>query len=52
MARRDNGACYCGDHLGYSAKTTGRDISGQKIHIVPGYAIKIHNLRCEKCPRQ
>jgi hypothetical protein len=30
----DNGACYCSAHLGYSAKTTGRDISGQKIHRV------------------
>lgn len=27
----DNGAAYCGEHLGYSAKTTGRDISGQRI---------------------
>lgn len=30
----DNGASYCGDHLGSSAKATGRDISGQKIYRV------------------
>lgn len=28
----DNGACYCADHLGATAKATGRDISGQPIH--------------------
>ena len=27
----DNGACYCGEHLGCSAKMTGRDLSGQPI---------------------
>lgn len=27
----DNGAIYCHDHLGYTAKATGRDISGQPI---------------------
>ena len=27
----DNGACYCGEHLGSSARFTGRDISGQEI---------------------
>ncbi len=27
----DNGAALCGKHLGHSAKTTGRDLSGQKI---------------------
>jgi len=30
----DNGACYCGAHLGMTAKATGRDISGQPIHRV------------------
>jgi len=30
----DNGACYCSSHLGASARMTGRDISGQKIHRV------------------
>jgi hypothetical protein len=27
----DNGAAYCGSHLGYTAQTTGRDISGQRV---------------------
>jgi len=27
----DNGAMYCGEHLGYTAQMTGRDISGQRI---------------------
>ena len=30
----DGGACYCGDHLGTTARYTGRDISGQPIHAV------------------
>lgn len=30
----DNGRLLCEDHLGISAKTTGRDISGQEIHEV------------------
>lgn len=27
----DNGASYCGSHLGHTAKVTGRDISGQRV---------------------
>ena len=27
----DNGAAYCGAHLGYGAQITGRDTSGQRI---------------------
>ena len=27
----DNGALYCHDHLGHTAKATGRDLSGQPI---------------------
>jgi hypothetical protein len=30
----DNGAAYCGDHLGMTAKMTGRDISGQKVYAL------------------
>ena len=30
----DNGAVYCYEHLGASAKYTGRDISGQKIERI------------------
>lgn len=28
----DNGAAYCGAHLGATARATGRDISGQRIY--------------------
>ncbi len=27
----DNGAAYCGAHLGVTAQRTGRDVSGQRI---------------------
>jgi hypothetical protein len=30
----DNGATYCGAHLGTTARMTGRDISGQPIMAV------------------
>ena len=30
----DNGRAYCGEHLGMTAKHTGRDISGQPIYKV------------------
>jgi hypothetical protein len=30
----DNGRCYCGEHLGYTAKATGRDLSGQAVYRV------------------
>ena len=30
----DNGAAYCGAHLGYTAQTSGRDISGDPIERV------------------
>jgi len=53
----DNGAALCGQHLGASARCTGRDISGQEIlPITPdlvreadamGYAIA-----CEHCGRK
>lgn len=32
----DNGRALCGEHLGQTAKATGRDISGQKIMVVAG----------------
>lgn len=35
----DNGAAYCGEHLGASAKLTGRGLDGQAIDAVtPEYA--------------
>lgn len=50
----DNGAVYCDDHLGASAKMTGRDISGQPIErITPEIAKEAINmgiaLKCEHC---
>lgn len=27
----DNGACYCGEHAGATARYTGRDISGRRV---------------------
>lgn len=44
----DNGAIYCGDHCGSSARFTGRDISGQKIEEVnPGN--REEWCSCESC---
>lgn len=48
----DNGAAYCGDHLGNCAKTTGRDLSGQKIMaITPEIAADPDAawIKCERC---
>ena len=51
----DNGAIYCGDHLGSSARYTGRDISGQKIErVTPEDAAQARRsfgmtLKCETC---
>ena len=46
----DNGACYCGAHAGYSAKTTGRDISGQLVYEVRPAEAKGFGIKCEECP--
>ena len=51
----DNDACYCGEHLGSSAKHTGHDISGRAImRITPRFidhARKTYGYtpRCEQC---
>jgi hypothetical protein len=52
----DNGAAYCGDHLGTSAKYTGRDISGQPIEpITPPMVAEAKAMgwtpACEQCGR-
>ena len=55
----DNGAAYCGEHLGVTAQFTGRDISGQKIHRVTADDAafwRIHNQAgnppmCEQCQK-
>jgi len=30
----DNGRCFCAEHAGASARYTGRDISGQRVHRI------------------
>ena len=53
----DNGRCLCGEHLGHTAKATGRDISGQKIlRLTPDMLRKegIARFGCEtpRCGRE
>ncbi len=50
----DNGAAYCGAHLGYTARTTGRDLSGQKIlPLTPELAAEAGgDIACEKCGKK
>jgi hypothetical protein len=54
----DNGAAYCGAHLGVTARMTGRDLSGRTImRVTPrvreqalaefGFAVK-----CDQCGRE
>lgn len=50
----DNGACYCGKHLGMTARYTGRDISGQRIErITPRVLSECLSIgfkpKCENC---
>ena len=53
----DNGACYCGKHCGSSARFTGRDISGQKVHALTvedvreSIAAYQYEPACETCGR-
>lgn len=54
----DNGAALCGEHLGTSARYTGRDISGQPIQpVTPEIAAEMNRelapyglaVSCERC---
>lgn len=45
----DNGAVYCTDHLGMTARYTGRDISGQRIERVKAKDAETHSIKCETC---
>ncbi len=55
----DNGAAYCGSHLGATAQMTGRDMSGQRIARVSSADAdwwKQHNQAgnppmCETCKK-
>ena len=45
----DGGLCLCTDHLGMTARETGRDLSGQRIMAVEFEAD--YEARCETCGR-
>jgi hypothetical protein len=50
----DNGAVLCADHLGMSARYSGRDISGQRIVKVTPFDVRQMDAmgvpcRCESC---
>ncbi len=52
----DNGATYCGKHLGASARYTLRDISGQPIMAITPDVIRVDpsaaDCECEKCGKR
>jgi hypothetical protein len=51
----DGGACYCGEHLGASARFTGCDISGQPImKVTPDMMNEPHAdlLACGTCGKK
>lgn len=53
----DNGRALCGEHLGASARFTGRDISGQPVHrVTPEEAQEMaaqgFDVKCETCGRK
>ena len=41
----DNGRAFCANHAGMTARYTGRDLSGQKVSLLP----KTSGIRCETC---
>lgn len=47
----DNGQAYCGEHLGYHARMTGRDISGQLISEVTPENLAVACIRRVGCER-
>ena len=51
----DNGAVYCGSHMGQTPRYTGRDISGQEIlEFTPEVLAMTTDFtpRCENCGRR
>jgi len=53
----DNGRCYCGACSGMSARYTGRDISGQRVHRVTPRAHRAfqragHDVACDRCGKR
>jgi len=54
----DNGRCYCGEHLGATARSTGRDTSGQCVERLDAREVLASGMpldafRCEapRCGR-
>jgi len=45
----DNGALLCRDHLGATARYTGRDISGQRIHRLTDAERDYMVRECGRC---
>jgi hypothetical protein len=45
----DAGHVFCGRHAGYTARSTGRDLSGQPVLEVTGAQLTAFGLRCESC---
>ena len=47
----DNGRAYCGEHLGYTAKVSGHDLSGQPLlEVTPEVAAEAgYPIYCEQC---
>lgn len=47
----DNGRCFCGRIrcAGMTPFYTGRDLSGQRVEVVPPALAREHGLRCEMC---
>lgn len=50
----DNGRAYCGQHLGVTAKTTGRDLSGQRLlACTPDIVAEAgYEIACEQCGKK
>lgn len=46
----DNGTCLCFDHLGMSARFTGRDISGQAIERISASDLLAIRRECPDVP--
>lgn len=51
----DNGRAYCGAHLGMTARSTGRDLSGQPIYQITPEDVQHGGadiLACEDCGKK
>ena len=53
----DGGAARCGEHLGETARCTGRDVSGHPIGAVSARVARVeaadgHPIRCDVCGKR